>query len=87
MAKVIVRRQRQPGCALQNSFKGNACLSASKCGTDTVMDAITKGQMGFGLYPVQPNGAGTLVELIVILLIVHLLKEAQQLNDENKGFV
>ena len=31
--------------------------------------------------------AGTFIELIVLLLIVHLLKEAQQLNDENKGFV
>lgn len=31
--------------------------------------------------------AGTLVELIVLLLIVHLLKEAQQLNDENKAFI
>jgi hypothetical protein len=31
--------------------------------------------------------AGTLVELIVLLLIVHLLKQAQQLNDENKAFV
>jgi hypothetical protein len=31
--------------------------------------------------------AGTVVELIVLLLIVHLLKEAQQLNDENKAFV
>jgi hypothetical protein len=31
--------------------------------------------------------ADTLVELIVLLLIVHLLKEAQQLNDENKAFV
>ncbi len=31
--------------------------------------------------------ATTFVELIVLLLIVHLLKEAQQLNDENKGFV
>lgn len=31
--------------------------------------------------------AGTLVELIVLLLIVHVLKEAQQLNDENKAFV
>jgi hypothetical protein len=30
---------------------------------------------------------GTLVELIVLLLIVHLLKEAQQLNDEIKAFV
>ena len=30
---------------------------------------------------------GTFVELIVLLLIVHLLKEAQQLNDENKAFV
>jgi hypothetical protein len=31
--------------------------------------------------------AGTFVELVVLLLIVHLLKEAQQLNDENKAFV
>ena len=31
--------------------------------------------------------AGTFVELIVLLLIVHLLKEAQQLSDENKAFV
>lgn len=31
--------------------------------------------------------ADTLVELIVLLVIVHLLKEAQQLNDENKAFV
>jgi hypothetical protein len=31
--------------------------------------------------------AGTLIELVVLLLIVHLLKEAQQLNDENKAFV
>ncbi len=31
--------------------------------------------------------ASTLVELMVLLLIVHLLKEAQQLNDENKAFV
>ena len=31
--------------------------------------------------------ADTLVELIVLLLIVHLLKEAQQLNDENKAFI
>lgn len=34
-----------------------------------------------------PIEAGTLVELAVLLLIVHLLKEAQQLNDENKAFV
>lgn len=31
--------------------------------------------------------AGTLVELTVLLLIVHLLKEAQQIHDENKAFV
>jgi len=31
--------------------------------------------------------AGTFIELIVLILIVHLLKEAQRLNDENKGFV
>lgn len=31
--------------------------------------------------------AGTLVELVVLLLIVYLLKEAQQIHDENKGFV
>ncbi|MFT7287375.1 MAG: hypothetical protein ACI87W_001489 [Halieaceae bacterium] len=31
--------------------------------------------------------AGSLVELLVLLLIVNLLKEAQQLNEENKGFV
>lgn len=31
--------------------------------------------------------AGTLVELLVLLLIVHLLKAAQQINDENKAFV
>ena len=31
--------------------------------------------------------AGTFVELIVLLFIVHLLKEAQQLNDENRAFV
>ena len=31
--------------------------------------------------------AGTLIELVVLILIVHLLKEAQQLNDENKAFV
>lgn len=30
---------------------------------------------------------GTLVELIVLLVIVHLLKEAQQLNDENQAFI
>ena len=31
--------------------------------------------------------AGTLVELIVLLLVVHLLREAQQIHDENKAFV
>ena len=31
--------------------------------------------------------AGTLAELAVMLLIVHLLREAQRINDENKGFV
>ena len=31
--------------------------------------------------------AGTLVELIVLLVIVHLLKAAQQIHDENKAFV
>lgn len=31
--------------------------------------------------------AGTLVELTVLLLIVYLLKEAQQIHDENKAFV
>jgi hypothetical protein len=31
--------------------------------------------------------AGSFIELIVLLLIVHLLKEAQQLNDENQAFV
>jgi hypothetical protein len=31
--------------------------------------------------------AGTLVELVVLLIIVHLLKAAQQINDENKAFV
>jgi hypothetical protein len=31
--------------------------------------------------------AGSLVELLVLLLIVNLLKAAQQLNEENKGFV
>jgi hypothetical protein len=31
--------------------------------------------------------AGSFVELIVLILIVHVLKEAQQLNDENKAFV
>ena len=30
---------------------------------------------------------GRFVELVVLLLIVHLLKEAQQLCDENKAFV
>ncbi|MDP5064163.1 MAG: DUF2975 domain-containing protein [Haliea sp.] len=41
--------------------------------------------------PIQDIGltieAGTLVELVVLLLIVHLLKAAQQINDENKAFV
>jgi hypothetical protein len=31
--------------------------------------------------------AGTFVELIVLIVIVHLLKAAQQINDENKAFV
>ena len=31
--------------------------------------------------------AGTIVELGVLLVIVHLLKAAQQINDENKAFV
>jgi hypothetical protein len=31
--------------------------------------------------------ASTFVELIVLLLIVHLLKEAQKISDENKAFV
>jgi hypothetical protein len=31
--------------------------------------------------------AGALVELVVLLLIVHLLKAAQQIYDENKAFV
>ena len=31
--------------------------------------------------------AGTLVELTVLLLIVHLLRAAQQLHDENKAFI
>jgi len=31
--------------------------------------------------------AGTLIELIVLLIIVHLLREAQRLHDENKEFV
>lgn len=30
---------------------------------------------------------GTLVELTVLLLIVHLLRAAQQLHDENKAFI
>jgi len=32
-------------------------------------------------------GAGEIVELVVLLLIVHLLKAAQQIYDENKAFV
>jgi hypothetical protein len=31
--------------------------------------------------------AGALVELLVLLLIVHLLKAAQRIYDENKAFV
>jgi len=31
--------------------------------------------------------AGSLVELLLLLLIVNLLKAAQQINEENKGFV
>ena len=31
--------------------------------------------------------AGALVELVVLLMIVHLLKAAQQIYDENKAFV
>jgi hypothetical protein len=31
--------------------------------------------------------AGTLVELIVLLVIVHLLREAQHISDENKAFI
>lgn len=31
--------------------------------------------------------AGTLVELLVLLVIVHVLKEAQRLSDENQAFV
>ncbi len=31
--------------------------------------------------------AGALVELIVLLLIVHLLRAAQQIHDENKAFI
>ncbi|MEE4144612.1 MAG: hypothetical protein V2I26_07415 [Halieaceae bacterium] len=31
--------------------------------------------------------AGALVELLVLLLIVHLLKAAQQIHEENKAFV
>ncbi|MEH6634412.1 MAG: DUF2975 domain-containing protein [Halioglobus sp.] len=30
---------------------------------------------------------GALVELMVLLLIVHLMREAQRINEENKGFV
>lgn len=41
---------------------------------------------GYAGWPISLDG-GTFVELIVLLLIVHLLKEAQQLNDENKAFV
>ena len=39
---------------------------------------------------VEPSisiNAGSLVELIVLIVIVHLLKEAQQLSDENKAFI
>ena len=31
--------------------------------------------------------AGSFIELIVLIVIVHLLKEAQQLSDENKAFI
>jgi hypothetical protein len=31
--------------------------------------------------------AGSVVELVVLLLIVNLLREAQQINEDNKGFV
>jgi hypothetical protein len=31
--------------------------------------------------------AGTFVEIIILLLIVHLLKEAQLVSDENKAFI
>ena len=31
--------------------------------------------------------AGTVAELTVLLLIVHILREAQRINEENKGFV
>jgi hypothetical protein len=31
--------------------------------------------------------AGTLVELLVLIVIVHVLKEAQEIHDENKAFV
>ena len=31
--------------------------------------------------------AGTLVELAVLLLIVHLLREAQRIHDENEAFI
>jgi hypothetical protein len=37
-------------------------------------------------WPVSFN-AGSFVELIVLLMIVHLLKAAQQISDENKAFV
>ena len=31
--------------------------------------------------------AGTLVELVVLIVVVHVLKAAQQINDENQAFV
>ena len=31
--------------------------------------------------------AGAIAELMVLLLIVHILKEAQRIKEENKGFV
>jgi hypothetical protein len=37
--------------------------------------------------PVQIIDAGTFLELIVLLVIVHVMKEAQKLSDENKAFV
>lgn len=40
---------------------------------------------------VMPNDVnievGTIIEIVVLLVLVHILKEAQQINEENKGFV
>lgn len=44
----------------------------------------TGGSTGSGSISID---AGTFVELMVLLIIVHLLKEAQQLNDENRAFI